>query len=83
MDSIEIKLYRKVQKYRHLYYSLLKEYRDFIGVRKSCLEIAENLVIDIDAAKKKWKYIKDYFYKSKRTAKGIVKKVSSRQHDYY
>ena len=84
MDSIEAKLCEEVQKYRHLYDSSMKEYRDSIRVQNSWMEIAQNLEIDLDSAKKKWKYIRECFVKSKKTAKGKSGEGrSGKQNKYY
>ena len=70
MDNLEGKLIEGVQKYPHLYDSSLKEYRDSIRIQNSWQEIARNLSIEIDLAKKKWKYIRESYVKSKKIAKG-------------
>lgn len=70
MDNFEGKLIEEVQKYQHIYDSSMKEYRDSIRVQNSWQEIARNLNVEIELAKKKWKYIRESYVKSKKTAKG-------------
>ena len=68
MDNFEAKRIEKVQKYSHLYDSSKKEYRDAIRVQSSWQEIALNLNVEIDVAKKKWKYTRECYVKCKKSS---------------
>ncbi|KAF3698615.1 hypothetical protein EXN66_Car014302 [Channa argus] len=70
MTAFEERLCEEVRKYRHLYDTSVKDYRDHQMTNKSWREIAKTLCSDEHTVKKQWKYIRDRFVKAKRKSKG-------------
>lgn len=68
MDNFEAKLCQEVHKYPHLYDSSLTEYRDPIKIQNTWSIIAEKLTTDVNAVKKKWKYLRECYVKSRKSA---------------
>ncbi|KAK2822806.1 hypothetical protein Q5P01_022871 [Channa striata] len=70
MTKFEERLCEEVRKYRHLYDTSVREYRDPQRKSNSWREISRTLCSDQRTVKKRWKYIRDRFVKAKKRLKG-------------
>ena len=70
MDNFEAKLIEEVQNHPHLYDSSLKEYRDAVRIQNSWEEISRNLNVTVEIVRKKWKYLRECYVKSRKMAMG-------------
>lgn len=68
--SFEERLAEEVRKYRHLYDTSQREYKDFQKMNNSWKEISQTLGKDEAVCTAKWKYLRDRFVKAKRKMKG-------------
>ncbi|XP_065065919.1 uncharacterized protein LOC135691859 [Rhopilema esculentum] len=70
MDLFEAKLIEEVQKHPHLYDSSSKEYRDAVKIQNSWEKISRNLNVTVEIVRKKWKYLRECYVKSRKISMG-------------
>jgi len=66
MDSFEDQLAEAVRKYGNLYNTSSKTYKDTQMANNSWREIAQTLCTEESICRKRWRYLRDKFAKSKR-----------------
>ncbi|XP_051790730.1 uncharacterized protein LOC127529830 [Erpetoichthys calabaricus] len=66
MDAFEVRLCEEVRRYRHLYDSSCKDYKNVQVTHSAWKEIALTRGKDEAKCRNKWKYLRDRFVKTKR-----------------